>query len=325
MQCKLNNRDNKWLFATFHIIFTVLTLFSGVSGTVRECNSKKRSAGCKTQELQMNAKRKRKVYSPYGQNKVCSCDQDFCNSSPWPETLRLTKLRSTPRNHTARRPTVVASLSINEVDSRSTIENGHFTDQRAVTWYSPDTPTDFEGVPLPTDAEGVPLPTDADGVFPRTDSEGVSMLTDHEGGSLPTDSEGVSLPSDSEGVSLPIDSEGVPLPIDSEGVPLPIDSEGVSLPIDSDGVFLRTDFEGVSVFTDSEGVTLPTDSEGVSLPTDSERVPLIEKSMSTQSMDHTLPASYNDHSTDKIQSNGVKALNGDVMFATLLTLIDIFL
>ena len=56
---------------------------------------------------------------------------------------------------------------------------------------------------------------------------------------------------------------------------------------------------------------------------DSEGVPLMEKSMSTQSMDHTLLASYNDHSTDKIQSNGVKALNDDIVFVTLLTLLII--
>ena len=42
--------------------------------------------------------------------------------------------------------------------------------------------------------------------------------------------------------------------------------------------------------------------------------------MSTKSMDHTLPVSYNLHSTDKIQSNGVKAFNGDMVFATILTL-----
>ena len=64
---------------------------------------------------------------------------------------------------------------------------------------------------------------------------------------------------------------------------------------------------------------LPIDSEGVPLPTDSEGVPLIEKkSASTKSMeDHIPPA----NSTDKIQSNGVKALNDDVVFATLLTLL----
>ena len=39
--------------------------------------------------------------------------------------------------------------------------------------------------------------------------------------------------------------------------------------------------------------------------------------MSRQSMeDHILP-----HSTDKIQSNGVKALNDDMLVVTLLTLI----
>ena len=72
--------------------------------------------------------------------------------------------------------------------------------------------------------------------------------------------------------------------------------------------------------TDSEGVAQPINSEGIPLPTDSEGVPLVEEGMSTQSMDHTLPSSYNDHSTDKIQSKGVKALNDDIMFATLLTL-----
>ena len=56
-------------------------------------------------------------------------------------------------------------------------------------------------------------------------------------------------------------------------------------------------------------------------PIDSEGVPLIEKSMSTQSMEeNTLPVNYNDHSTDKIKSNGGKALNDDIMFVTLLTL-----
>ena len=61
-------------------------------------------------------------------------------------------------------------------------------------------------------------------------------------------------------------------------------------------------------------------------PIDSEGVLLIEKSMSTQSIrENTLPVNYNDHSTDKIQSNGVKALNDDIMFVTLLTLlINIF-
>ena len=67
---------------------------------------------------------------------------------------------------------------------------------------------------------------------------------------------------------------------------------------------------------------LPTDSEGVPLPTDSEGVPLIQKSMSTKNMeDHVPPVTYNDNSTDKIQSNGVKALNNDVVFATILTLL----
>ena len=56
----------------------------------------------------------------------------------------------------------------------------------------------------------------------------------------------------------------------------------------------------------------------LSLPTDSEGVPLIEKSASTKSMeDHIPPA----NSTDKIQSNGVKSLNDDVVFVTLLTLL----
>ena len=93
-------------------------------------------------------------------------------------------------------------------------------------------------------------------------------------------------------------------PTDSEGVPLPTDSEEIPLP------------------TDSEGVPLPTDSEGVPLPTDSEGVHLIEKSMSTQRMeDQTLPVNYNENSTDKIQYNGVKALNDDLVFATSLTLL----
>ena len=37
--------------------------------------------------------------------------------------------------------------------------------------------------------------------------------------------------------------------------------------------------------------------------------------------ENTLPVNYNDHSTDKIQSDGVKALNDDIMFVTLLTLL----
>ena len=53
-------------------------------------------------------------------------------------------------------------------------------------------------------------------------------------------------------------------------------------------------------------------------------ISVMERIMSTQSMDHTLPAGYNDHSTDKIQSNGVKALNDDTVFVTLLTLSIIF-
>ena len=54
--------------------------------------------------------------------------------------------------------------------------------------------------------------------------------------------------------------------------------------------------------------------------------PIDSQSMSTQSMrENTLPVNYNDHSTDKIQSNGVKALNDVIMFVTLLTLlINIF-
>ena len=53
---------------------------------------------------------------------------------------------------------------INEDDGRSTTESLHLTDQHDVTWYSSDTPTDSEGVPLPTDSEGIPLPADAEGV-----------------------------------------------------------------------------------------------------------------------------------------------------------------
>ena len=57
-------------------------------------------------------------------------------------------------------------------------------------------------------------------------------------------------------------------------------------------------------------------------PIDSQVVPLMEKSMSTQSMEeNSLPLNYNDHSTDKIKSNGVNALNDDIMFVTLLTLL----
>ena len=83
---------------------------------------------------------------------------------------------------------------------------------------------------------------------------------------------------------------------------------------------IQTDSEEMPLSTDSEGVAQPINSEGIPLPTDSEGVPLVEEGMSTQSMDHTLPAGYNDHSTDKIQSNGIKALNDDMVFATLLTL-----
>ena len=133
----------------------------------------------------------------------------------------------------------------------------------------------------------------------RADREGLHQTNQHDvtwySPETHTDSKGVPLPTDPEGVLLPTDSEEFPLPTDSEGGPLP---------------------------ADSEGVPLPTDSEGVSLPDDSDGVPLIEKSMSTQSMDHTLPAGYNDHSTDKIPSNGVKALNDDMVFATLLTLLN---
>ena len=73
--------------------------------------------------------------------------------------------------------------------------------------------------------------------------------------------------------------------------------------------------------TDSKGIPLPTDSEGASLPTDSDEVPQMEESMSTQIMEgDTLPVNYNDHSTDKIQSNGVKALSDDMVLATSLIL-----
>ena len=83
----------------------------------------------------------------------------------------------------------------------------------------------------------------------------------------------------------------------------------------------QTDSEEVSLPSDPEGVLMPTDSEKLSLPSDSEGVSPTEKSMLTQSMNHTLPDNYNDNSTDKIQSNGVKALNVNMVFATLLTLL----
>ena len=65
-------------------------------------------------------------------------------------------------------------------------------------------------------------------------------------------------------------------------------------------------------------ISPPTDSQMVPLPTDSEGVPLIEKSASTKSMGDHIPHA---NSTDKFQSNGVKALNDEVVFATLLTIL----
>ena len=64
------------------------------------------------------------------------------------------------------------------------------------------------------------------------------------------------------------------------------------------------------------------DSKGVPLPIDPEGISLTEKSMPTGRMGaNILPANYNDHSTDKIQSNGVKTLNDDMVFLILLTLL----
>ena len=95
---------------------------------------------------------------------------------------------------------------------------------------------------------------------------------------------------------------------------------------DSGGIPLPTEPELIPLPTEPEGTPLPTEPEGVSLPTDSVGVSLMEKSMSTRSMEeNTLPTSYNDHSTDKIQSNGVNVLYYDMVFVTLLTLlINIF-
>ena len=92
-----------------------------------------------------------------GQNKVCVCFDDLCKNSPW-----WTKT-------TRRRPATRSQAVV-------TTESLHPTDQHDVTWYSSDTPTDSEGVPLPTDSEGIPLPTDSEGAPLPNDSEGVPMI-----------------------------------------------------------------------------------------------------------------------------------------------------
>ena len=191
----------------------MLLHISGVGGTVRQCNAEDNDVkGCTTQDISLPADKNRKIESPSGQNRLCSCFEDLCNNSPWlewtkptkrgPTTRRPTTHRPTTRSPTTRKQAVVTRL-ISEDDSRSTTK----TKQAAIT----------------------------------TESLHPIHVTLHS--------------------SAPI--------IDSKGVPLP---KGVSL---------------------------------------------TEKSMSTQSIDHTLPAGYSDHSTDKIQSNGFKALNGDMVFVTL--------
>ena len=248
-------------------MFYCILIISGVSGTMRGCNPDEFNAnGCKTQHIVLDAGGNREIELPYGQNRLCSCLGYLCNNSPW--------LKKTKQPTIIGRPT---SPSIREDTSRATTEGLHQTNQRDVTWYSPDTHTDSEGIPLPTEPELILLPNEP------------------EGTPLPTEPEGVSLPTEPEGIPLPTDPEGIPLPTEPEGIPLP---------------------------TDPEGIPLPTEPEGVSLPTDSVGVSLIEKSMSTRSMEeNTLPTSYNDHSTDKIQSNGVNVLYYDMVFVTLLTLI----
>ena len=139
--------------------FTAYSLISDVSGTMRQCNLEGNHVnGCLTHDIELSASGHKKLTSLAGQNRLCACSEDLCNSSPW---LDMTK-----------------------------------PDQHDVIWHGRATNTDSEGVPL------------------------------------------------------------------------------------------------------------------------------IEKSMPTQSMEnHTFTVSYNDNSTDKIQYNGVKALNDGMMLATLLTLL----
>ena len=191
------------------LYFTACSLISGVSGTIRQCNAKGNDVNrCKTQDISLAAGGNKKVHSPSGQNKLCICYEDLCNNSPWlewakPTVRRRTTHRPTTRRLTTRRPTTHKPTTRKQ--AVVTTESLHHTDGHDVTWYSSDTLTDFEGVPLPTD---------------------------------------------------------------------------------------------------------------------SQRVSLTEKSMPTGSMGaHILPANYNAHYTDKIQSNGVKKLNDDMVFLILLTLL----
>ena len=108
--------------------FTVYSLISDVSGTVRQCNLKQHDVNmCKTENLAMDAGKGRTIESPSGKNKLCSCDEDLCNNSTtWREWDQPTTRRRTTR-------------------------------KQAVGTTLLPLPIDSEGVPLPTDSEGVPL------------------------------------------------------------------------------------------------------------------------------------------------------------------------
>ena len=113
--------------------FTVCSLISDVSGTVRQCSRTEDDVnGCETENLSMDAGKGRTIKSPSGQNKLCSCDEDLCNNS----TTSREWTQPATRILTTRRPT---------------------TREQAVGTRLISLPTDSEGVPLPTDSEGVPL------------------------------------------------------------------------------------------------------------------------------------------------------------------------
>ena len=140
------------------LYFTAYSLISDVSGTIRQCHTDETDVSrCTTQGISLPARGNKKVESQYGQNKVCNCFGDLCNNSPWLEWSKPTTRRRTTRRHTTQRP-------ITRKQAVVTTESLHPTNQHDVTWYSSDTPTDPEGVPLPTDSDGVPLPTDSEGV-----------------------------------------------------------------------------------------------------------------------------------------------------------------
>ena len=95
------------------------SLISGVAGTLRRCNAAEINAdGCKTEYIEIETQASvAKIEIPSGQNWLCSCLEDYCNNSPWPEMIK-------PRTR------------------RSTSPEGlHQTQQHDVTWYSSDTPT----------------------------------------------------------------------------------------------------------------------------------------------------------------------------------------